>query len=128
MSGYILEFELPGLPKSQTNNYGHWHSRSRSKKEWEERVHFATVGMRPREPLTKAKVTLTRCSAAPPDADNLCASFKPILDGLTKAGIIEDDNMSVIGFPDYKWEKAKPKRGKVRIRVESIDEGDSDGE
>ena len=39
-----------------------------------------------------------------------------------KAGVIEDDNMAVIGFPDYHWEKAKPKHGKVRVRVEGVGE------
>ena len=121
MSLYKFSFELEGLPKSQTNNYGHWRTRAKSKKLWEEMVLEAVLFERPERPLARARLTLTRCSSTAPDADNLCASFKPIVDGLTKAGIIEDDNMAVIGFPDYQWQKAKRGEGKVIITVEEVD-------
>ena len=42
-------------------------------------------------------------------------SFKPILDGFVKAGVLKDDSPAVIGAPEYSWEKAG--RGKGRISV-----------
>lgn len=122
---YSLTFELDGLPKSQINNYASKWARAKSKKEWEMRVHVATLGKRPPKPLMKARLRFVRCSASPPDYTNLVASFKDIEDGLVKCGIIFDDAMEYVGKPDYDWEKAKPKAGKVRVRVE---EGEGIGE
>ena len=121
---YSLSFELDGLPKSQTNNYGHWAIRHKSKKEWEARVFNAVRGNLPSKPLVRARLRFTRCSAAQPDFDNLVASFKPIMDGLITAGIIEDDKPSVIGSPVYLHELARPKQGKVRVVVESVEDGE----
>ena len=121
---YRISFELDGLPKSQTNNYGHWRTRAKSKSEWEARVHLAVIHDRPELPLTSARISFTRCSSSEPDFDNLVASFKPVMDGLVKAGVIEDDKPSVIGQPEYLWIKAKPKHGSVRITVEEVE---SDG-
>jgi len=120
-SRYRVEFELDGLPKSQTNNYGHWRTRAKSKKDWEERVVVATMGKWPKDPLSAATITLTRCSTSEPDYDNLVASFKPIMDGLIRARIIQDDKPSVIGHPDYHWEKAKRGQGRIRVVVEGTE-------
>ena len=114
---YSLTFELEGLPKSQTNNYGHWRTRAKSKKDWEDRVIAATITQWPKDPLTEAKLTFTRCSSSEPDFDNLVASFKPVMDGLVRARIILDDKPSVVGQPQYRWEKAAPKQGKIRVQV-----------
>lgn len=74
----------------------------------------------PKEPLKKAKVTLSRFSTREPDFDGLVCSFKPILDGLTNSKIIIDDKMSVIGQPTYKWEKIGKGKGKIHILVEEL--------
>lgn len=81
-------------------------------------VKFNRLG--PPKPLPMAKVTLTRCSSSEPDFDGLVGSFKNVLDGLVAALVIEDDKMSNIGAPDYRWEKASPGGGKIRIVVEEI--------
>ena len=122
--GYSLAFELPGLPKSQTNNYSHWSVRAKSKKRWENAVWAMVKHDLPRKPLSKARIRFTRCSSGEPDFDNLVASFKPILDGLEKAGIIESDKPSVIGNPVYEWRLATPKHGCVRVSVESVEGGE----
>ena len=81
---------------------------------------MAFVIHRPPQPLTKAKVTITRHSSRCPDYDGLVSAAKSLLDGLKLAQIIEDDNMNVIGRPEFKWEKCSPKSGHVVITVESV--------
>jgi len=119
---YTLEFELQGLPRSQTNNYANWRTRHKDKKYWEDLIWINTIGKRPADPVLRAHITITRCSTTEPDFDNLVASGKPLLDGLVKCRIILDDKPSVIGHPTYLWEKAKRGHGKVKIRVEEVDE------
>ena len=74
---------------------------------------------RPDAPLETAKITLIRGSSREPDFDGLVGSFKAVLDGLVKAGIIKDDKVSVIGQPTYLWERTSPKKGYIRIQISS---------
>ena len=115
---YKLTFELNVLPRSQINTHGHWSSRHREKKNLEDMVIAATIRDWPKDPLEKAVLTFTRCSSSEPDFDNLVASFKPIMDGLERARIIVNDKPSCVGHPTYGWEYAKPRHGKIRVRVE----------
>jgi len=83
-------------------------------------VHFALAAGLPPEPLWKATVVCTRHSSRVPDYENLAHSFKPLIDGLTVnggGGVLVDDNQAVIGQPEYRWEKAAPKQGRVTIEV-----------
>jgi hypothetical protein len=75
---------------------------------------------KPRQPLQKATITLTRFSSNEPDFEGLVSSFKPVLDGLIEAGVILDDHPSVIGQPVYLWERCKAGSGKIRIQVRSV--------
>jgi len=74
----------------------------------------------PSRPLKNAKLKLTRYSSRAPDYDGLVQSFKPVIDALKKCLIIEDDSMRVIGKPDYCWEKARQRAGKITIEVVEI--------
>lgn len=118
---YVLEFELPGLPKT-TNSGGraHWAVKAKEAAHWKKMVHWATACKGPEESLKRAKLTLTRCSAIEPDFDGLVSSFKHVLDGLVEAQVIENDKPSVIGQPAYRWEKAPPKHGKIKVRIEEL--------
>lgn len=120
-----LEFELGFLPKT-TNSGGraHWAIKAKEAREikcmvWG-KVRLSGVTFRKR-PLERAKLTLTRCSSSEPDFDGLVSSFKHVIDGLVDAGVIRNDKGSTIGQPEYRWEKAKPKKGGVRVCVESYD-------
>lgn len=119
---YVIEVEIIGLPHTQ-NALGrrNYQVKAREARKWIDAVIMATNGMKPHKPLVKAKLTLTRFSSVCPDFDGLCSSFKHPVDGLIKAGIIIDDKMSVIGQPNYKWEKAAPKKGRIKIKVESVE-------
>lgn len=67
----------------------------------------------------KAILNLTRYSSREPDTDNLYSSWKFIIDALKYNGIILDDKPSVIDLK-CRWEKAKPKEGKIKIEIEEI--------
>ena len=87
-------------------------------RKWKKMVSLVVVGKKPSQPLKKAKLTLTRYSSVCPDSDGLVSGFKRIVDGLVEAGILENDKFVNIGMPDYRWEKALPKNGRVTVTVE----------
>lgn len=120
----VLEIVLPGLPPMNTADGPSRWARYRLKKAWETRVKHAlvqTIGGWPREPMTRARVTITRASTREPDFDGLVQGGKFLLDGLVKAKVLADDGPSVIGQPAYRWERAPRGMGSVRVRVEEID-------
>lgn len=121
---YRIEFLLEGLPKS-TNSLrraGHWSQMYKHSSDWKKKVWLKVVQHgKPKKPLTRARVTLTRYSSTCPDYEGLVSTFKTILDGLIDSQVIIDDNMSVIGAPDYKWEKAKPGKGMIGVAVEEVE-------
>jgi hypothetical protein len=116
---YLLELKLHGLPET-TNSGGrkHWWVKTREAKKWIDLVCIETIGKRPSTPLVSAHLVLTRCSSAEPDFDGLVSSFKHVIDGLIHAGIIVNDKQSTIGQPRYCWEKAPPRGGHIKVRVE----------
>lgn len=124
---YELRVKIMGLPRTVNRMSGrHWRSRVTEAKKWHRAVFLAVGWQGPKEPLKKARLTLTRHSMIEPDFDNLASSFKYILDGLVKCGVIQDDKPSVIGSPSFKWAKAKPREGFIEVFVEDM--GASNGE
>lgn len=119
---YTLEFEINGLPKT-TNAYKrqHWTHKWEESKKWKALVAFETHGRRPAIPLFRAKLTLTRSSSSSPDSDGLVSSFKHVIDGLVYAKIISNDKYENIGMPEYKWEKSKRGKGKIKVKVEETE-------
>lgn len=122
-----IQFEIADLPKT-TNSGGraHWAMKAKEAKKWKNLTKEAFLRWCGENnywkvpDLKKAKLTLTRCSAKEPDADGLVSSFKHVIDGLVEAGVIIDDKPSVIGFPNYAWEYARPKQGKIKVKVEAL--------
>lgn len=115
----IGEFSIKYLPKT-INAIGrsHWTVKSNEAKRckdmvWEQCARIGIVGER----LQKATLEFTRHSFKEPDFDGLVSSFKHIIDGLTVAGVIEDDKPSVIGSPVFKWEWAPKMSGYISIKV-----------
>jgi hypothetical protein len=80
----------------------------------------------PRPPFARARVTVVRCSAGQPDADNAVASVKPLLDVLCVAsgvhrhgvGIIEDDSPRHI---DLVVKQSDARRGEAMTLVRVIE-------
>lgn len=121
MEKYSVTITLQGLPKMVNANFkNNWRALWAERKRWKELTARSFIIYRPKEPLKKAKVTITRHSSRCPDYDGLVSAAKALLDGLKLAKIIEDDNMNVIGRPEFKWEKCSPKNGRVVITVESV--------
>lgn len=116
-----LEFSVRGLPPTQTGGgRGHWAKRHREVKQWRELVAgLARAHRGPGPPWPRARVRITRRSAKEPDADNLVASMKPILDGLVVAGVIPDDSPKHVEL-EVVWEAAPPGSGEVHLRVTAL--------
>lgn len=117
-----LELVIDGLPPMNTADGIHRWSRHKLKKAWESKVCGAVLmalGRWPEKPLERAQVKITRCSSSEPDFDGLVQGGKFLLDGLVKAGVLVDDRPSVIGQPEFRWERAPRGAGSVRICVEN---------
>ena len=114
---YHLELNIQGLPRVNTSDNRHWRARQRSKNMWYRAVFVESFDRRPSQPLERARVRITRHSTREPDFDNLVQGGKFLLDGLTQCKIILDDKPSVIGQPEYRWEKAPPRKGHVTVEV-----------
>jgi len=121
---YCLDFTIEQLPPMNTADGLHWRTRNGIKKQWEVLVWQHILNLRPRFPLRKAFVEITRHSSMEPDYDNLVQGGKFLLDALVINGVIRDDNPAVVGKPHYHWVKASPKKGKVRIVVKQIDQAE----
>lgn len=120
-----IRLEIDGLPELPNKlQRRHWRYIASHAKRWHKAVADALLIARsegvelPAAPFRSARLILTRHSTQEPDRDNLAASWKPVIDGLTRAGLIWDDKPSVIGTPECRWVKAK--RGEGRVTVEVI--------
>lgn len=123
LSMYHIDLLIKDLPK-RYNLYKnqHWAVKNAEAKKWHRIVaaHVIAAGGWPPVPLQKAKVSLIRYSSKAPDYDGLVQSFKPVMDALVRCKVLKDDNMGVIGRPEYTWEKVAPKTGMIRVIVSSV--------
>ena len=115
-----IQFEIKGLPRGPNGGHGHWRADHAKKMLWRKWVGMALMGQIPPTPFARAKAIFTRCSSSEPDTDNLCISFKPVQDALKFYGVIKDDKPSCLNA-SWKWEKAKPGAGRIRVTVEGIE-------
>lgn len=115
---YSLRLEIPEAPPSLNKSLRTYrHQRDKINKHWYNLLWYLTSGKRPPRPLRKAKIKITRHFYRTLDYDGLVGSLKPVVDGLTHAGIIIDDKWSVVGA----WEVDqvfRPKSGGVRLVIE----------
>ena len=119
---YKLEFEINALPKTlNTSLRMHWASRNTENKKWDRWVNaFAMKQGKPKAPLQKAILKLTRHSSTAPDPDGLIGSFKCVLDALVSCGVLQDDTFLNVGIPEYRWEKSKRGYGKITVSLEEV--------
>lgn len=118
---FAIEFELPDVPPTQNGSRGHHYAHAAKMKNWRNAVCMIARFRRPPEPLTRAKLTVWRCTSVRTDYGNRVGAAKPIIDGLKDAGIILDDNDDVLPpeLQSYLWEKTPPGKKKTRVRVEA---------
>lgn len=124
MGNYRMMFQINDLPKPINAVGGHWRHRNNEAKKWRNIIFNVTLGKRPKTPLTKAKLELTRYSSRSPDYDGLVSSFKHVVDGLITSGVIESDTLKVIGIPKFDWVYAKQKAGRIEVKVFEVDKAD----
>lgn len=118
---YRLEFEIMGLPRmTNSRKSSHWRVIHREAEDWKMRVILYAKSARPKVPLARAKLTLTRCSSSSPDSDGLVSGFKHVIDGLVIAGVLENDKFVNIGMPTYLWRKVPAGKGMIRVVVEEV--------
>jgi Holliday junction resolvase RusA-like endonuclease len=125
MTPYTFGFIYHQLPKPVNAWRGlHWRFRHAEDKKWKKIVGQLLLAHRkPAAPLKRAKLKLTRFSSVCPDSDGLTSSFKAVLDALVHNGVLEDDSFKHIGMPEYRWEKASPKQGRIEVMVEEVPDG-----
>lgn len=114
-----IEYVIPGLPKLMSNARMHWRAKHAELGRWKSVTrNTALMGKLPPSPLTKAHLILTRYApGVQPDFDNLVSSWKGVIDGLVEAGVIADDKPSVIGSPEFYWERANSKEKRIKIEI-----------
>ena len=80
-----------------------------------------SLGKRPLQPLTSFQITATRHASRFLDYDNLVSSFKPFIDGLKLAKVIQDDNWNYLRRDNYFPNQEKSKEKKIVITIEEIE-------
>lgn len=120
---YRLEFTINQLPPMNSADGTNRWVRRKLRKTWELLVWEKVRLKKPPAPLRSATVSLVRHSSVEPDYDNLVQGGKFIIDSLVDNGIFVSDKMSVIGKPNHDWKMAAPRKGRVDVVVESIDDG-----
>ena len=119
-----ITFTLAGLPKSPNGSHGSWKAAAGIRKSWRRKsagtAMTLAMAMKIKKPFEAVRITCIRRSSREMDFDNLVASFKPIIDGITDAGIIRDDKNSVVRERIFRWEPAPNARGHIQITVEEI--------
>lgn len=95
---FELTIKYKGVPKSQNVILRqHFHKRSKDFKIIYKDIENLCEGLLPAKPLSSALICITRNSNRYLDYDNCVASLKPIVDGLVRCGVLEDDNYKVTG-------------------------------
>jgi len=117
---HILDLTIEGTPPNYANARMHWRVKHTSVTLWADFVIHSLANIPFDWQIIKPRLTLTLHGINEPDFDNLVSRWKPILDGLVRAKIIEDDRISVIGSPTFHWKKVnKLLDQRVHIVVES---------
>ena len=123
----VVRFELPYLPPKEyaTNSNSHWSAQRDKKTGARQQVQgdvdmlLLESGWRPGQMLQNPRFTVTFFlpTKAKRDHDGLVQRMKPIYDSLTESGVILDDNLDVIDWPQYRHNYRKGQPGTlVEIR------------
>lgn len=116
---YKMDIVVQGCPESLNKVLRmHYIKRNAYNQRWHHIIDLSTLGMKPPEPLMKAKLTLVRNAYRSLDYDNCVSSMKPIVDGLVRAFIIKDDKWPVTGPWVVDQVFAKKDKDFIRIIVE----------
>jgi Holliday junction resolvase RusA-like endonuclease len=115
--GYSITFEIRGGASDSNRILGvNRFVKHKIFSEIKEEVRLATLGKTPESPLINFKISVVRHGKKYLDFDNLVASLKPTIDGCKIAGIIEDDNWSLIKKIDVDQVISKNPKLVIEIR------------
>ncbi len=67
----------------------------------------------PKEPLTRAKISVVRHSHRMLDYDGLVGSLKPVVDAFVSCGVLSDDSWNVTGVWDVNQKFRAKKDGQL---------------
>lgn len=118
---YSVFIELKGLPP-MPNAWGRMH---RWQKQDQNTIWYAAISaqvgsQKPLAPLTTYRLSLTRKSSSEPDYDGLVGSFKLVVDGLVRCGVLADDKISNSGPWEVGWIRSKQNQGSVLVQVTQV--------
>jgi Holliday junction resolvase RusA-like endonuclease len=121
----VIEIIIPQLPKMPNQLLRrHWSIVMNEKKKWHSLVALEVFKEKDCTklafPCKQVILTLTRKSTSQPDFDGLVGSFKYVIDGLVKAGVIVDDNANVIADATYQWTKCKRIEQGISVIVQTV--------
>lgn len=120
MGKYLLEVDIKSVPPSlnQLLSKG-WKFRHFNFLKIKNEIKAKVSGQVPAIPLKTFKLSIHRFATRQLDIDNFVASLKPIIDGLVLAGVIHDDNWTLLNDLEVWQTKVKGKSNQLtRIRVE----------
>lgn len=120
---YSFSFTLLEMPLTLNEVMGkYWRTRQKNFKEIHRLVHLHSVNNRPQNPIQKARITLTRYSSGTLDRDNMYFTFKPIVDGLVRAGVIIDDGFDQVKeLHPHQVKIKRTEQRKIEVLVEEIE-------
>ena len=115
---YRLLIELDGLPP-MPNVYLRWHYQKRHREFsfWYDLINYKVRSIRPDKPLERFSIRAIRRSSVVGDFDGICGSFKPIIDSLIKAKILQDDSWNNTGQWDVSFEKVTRKEQSILVEI-----------
>jgi hypothetical protein len=117
--GYTLEIEIPTAASDSNRILGvNKFVKHKLFTSIKKQIYLLTIGKQPDKPLKSFSLSIIRHGAKCLDYDNLVASFKPYIDGLKLAQIIEDDRWEFI--KTIATNQVISKERKLVIRVEEV--------
>jgi len=120
---YSLTIELSGLETDPNRLNGvDWRDKYNRFESVKREIFLFSRGKTPETPLTDFKISVMRIGPKTFDWDNLVASLKPAIDGLTMSGIIFDDNWNFIKSIEIDQAISKTEK-KLIITVQGTSDG-----
>ena len=121
MYSIVIELDSTATDPNRLNGVD-WRDKYQRFEKVKRDIYLLTRGKTPETPLTDFKIKIMRLGPKTFDWDNLVASLKPAIDGLTQAGIIFDDNWNFIKSIEIDQEISKTDK-KLIITVQGISDG-----
>ena len=105
-------------PHNMSNYRMHWRTKYAWSKAWKEEVGYQIIEHKIKRDKTKfATVNIELYTIRKMDKDGMYNSIKPVVDGLTEAGLIEDDSEEYIDLTVSQIKVHKVKEQRVVINI-----------